>query len=313
VKLERLIAIIMMLLNKDQVNAKELAAIFEVSKRTIYRDIDTINQAGIPIVSFMGAEGGFGILDTYKINKNFFDELELGTLIQTLKNLNNTVHNSKYTLTLEKLETLQSKTSKAQPLQIPVNIDFTSWNSNNTDKEKVKFLTASINDKKVLTFDYINGNGEYTHRRIEPLSLLLKDFSWYLHGYCLDKDDFRLFKLKRMRNVKSTNTSFSRSAVPVEALDYLPDWYQSSEVIDIVLEFDAPVLAKIVDSFNEEQIQLRADHSGTVHFTAPFNNWLFELILGFGYFVKVLSPVLLQEEIRQQAGKLLSLYETEEN
>ena len=111
-KLERLLAIIVFLLNKKLVSAKELAEYFEVSQRTIYRDMDTINQAGIPIVSYMGAEGGFGILENYKLSKNFLDDYEINSLITTLKNINDTVNNKKISHTIEKLKNIKPEESK---------------------------------------------------------------------------------------------------------------------------------------------------------------------------------------------------------
>jgi predicted DNA-binding transcriptional regulator YafY len=218
-KMERLLAIIMLLLNRKQINAKELAEYFEVSQRTIYRDIDTINQAGIPIVSYMGAEGGFGIIENYKINKNFLDDYEISSLITALRNLNNTVNNKKISLTLEKLESMrpQKGMNCNNSNTIPINIDYNNWNSNNADKDKLKSLNKAIYEKRRIRFDYINTRGEYTHRVVEPLSLLLKDFSWYLHGYCRSREDYRLFKVKRMRAVHITEDIFTREAPPLEA------------------------------------------------------------------------------------------------
>ena len=309
-KLERLIAIIMMLLNRKQINAKELAEYFEVSQRTIYRDIDAINQAGIPIVSYMGADGGFGILENYKINKNFLDDYEINSLITALKNLNNTVNNKRISLTLEKLETLKpdKNTNRMNSNAIPINIDYNSWNSNNQDKEKLKSLNRAIYEKKIIDFDYINTKGEYTHRIVEPLSLLLKDFSWYLQGYCHSKEDYRLFKVRRMHTVIVTEDYFTREVPPLETLDYSEEWYKEKTVIDISLKFKAEARTRVVDSFNEEQIQLMQDGTIMVNFTAPDDNWLLELILGFGSNVEVIEPPQLRYLVRQKAIEICNIY-----
>jgi predicted DNA-binding transcriptional regulator YafY len=312
-KLERLLAIIMLLLNRKQINAKELAEYFEVSQRTIYRDIDAINQAGIPIVSYMGAEGGFGILENYKINKNFLDDYEINSLITALKNLNNTVNNRKISLTLEKLESMKPRKdiNSNNSNVIPINIDYNNWNSNNTDKEKLKVLNKAIYEKRIISFDYVNTKGEYTHRVVEPLSLLLKDFSWYLQGYCHSKEDYRLFKVKRMRMVNVTEDFFTREAPPLEALDYSEEWYKDKTVIDITLKFKIEARTRVVDSFNEEQIQFNEDGTTKVNFTAPEDNWLFELILGFGSQVEVVEPLQLRLLIRQKAIEISNIYKND--
>jgi predicted DNA-binding transcriptional regulator YafY len=312
-KLERLLAIIMLLLNRKQINAKELAEYFEVSQRTIYRDIDAINQAGIPIVSYMGAEGGFGILENYKINKNFLDDYEINSLITALKNLNNTVNNRKISLTLEKLESMKPRKdiNSNNSNVIPINIDYNNWNSNNTDKEKLKALNKAIYEKRIISFDYVNTKGEYTHRVVEPLSLLLKDFSWYLQGYCHSKEDYRLFKVKRMRMVNVTEDFFTREAPPLEALDYSEEWYKDKTVIDITLKFKIEARTRVVDSFNEEQIQFYEDGTTKVNFTAPEDNWLFELILGFGSQVEVVEPLQLRLLIRQKAIEISNIYKND--
>ena len=313
-KLERLLAIIMLLLNRKQINAKELAEYFEVSQRTIYRDIDAINQAGIPIVSYMGADGGFGILENYKISKNFLDDYEINSLITALKNLNNTVNNRKISLTLEKLENMKPRKdiSNNSSNAIPINIDYNNWNSNNTDKEKLKALNKAIYEKRRISFDYINTKGEYTSRTVEPLSLLLKDFSWYLHGYCRRKEDYRLFKVKRMRMLNVTEDFFTREAPPLESLDYSEEWYKDKKVINITLKFKVEARTRVVDSFNEEQIQFYEDGTAEVNFTAPEDLWLFELILGFGSQVEVIEPPHLRVLIRQKAVEISNIYKNDQ-
>lgn len=312
-KLERLLAIIMLLLNRDQINAKELAEYFEVSQRTIYRDIDTINRAGIPIVSYMGAEGGFGILENYKITKNFLDDYEINSLLSALKNLNNTINDKKISHTIEKLDNLKPDKNifSSNSKSIPINIDYNNWNSKNKDKDKLKNLNNAINEKRIISFEYVNKKGECTNRIVEPLSLLLKDFSWYLQGYCHGKEDYRLFKVKRMRMVKVTEDYFTRNAPPLEALDYLEEWYKDSTVINVILKFKAKMRARVFDSFNEDEIQLLEDGTIEVHFTYPEDNGLFELILGFGSQVEVIEPLELRAQILQRAVEICNLYKND--
>lgn len=312
-KLERLLAIVMMLLNRKQMNAKELAEYFEVSQRTIYRDIDAINQAGVPIISYMGAEGGFGIIETYKINENFLNENEINSIITALRNINNTVNNKKISHTLEKLEYISPHQNMRSELRnmIPINIDYNNWSSNYADKEKLKTLNKAIDEKRIINFNYINTKGEYTNRIVEPLSLLLKDFSWYLSGYCHSRDDFRLFKVKRMRKLNATETFFTRETLPLEALDYSEEWYKDKPVLNIILKFVPEAGMRVVDCFNEEQIMFNEDKTITVKFTMPEDIWLFELILGFGSQVEVIEPLNLRRLIRQKAIEINNIYKND--
>lgn len=312
-KLDRLLAIVMLLINRKHINAKELAEYFEVSQRTIYRDIDAINQAGIPIVSYMGAAGGFGIMENFKIDKNFLDEAEINTITTALRNINSTVSNKKISNTLEKLECLKHKNGENNKYinKFSINIDYNNWNSNNTDKQKLKILNRAIDEKRIINFDYINTKGEYIHRIVEPFSLLLKDFSWYLHGYCHIKKDYRIFKVKRMHKLNITDDLYSRDVPPLEMLDYQEKWYKDKPVHNIILKFAPNAKTRVVDSFNEEQIQFNDDGTTIVRFEFPEDDWLFELILGFGSYVEVIEPAYLRNLIRKKANEIANIYKND--
>lgn len=312
-KLDRLLAIVMLLINRKHINAKELAEYFEVSQRTIYRDIDAINQAGIPIVSYMGADGGFGIMENFKIDKNFLDEAEINTITTALRNINSTVSNKKISNTLEKLECLKHKNGENDKYinKLSINIDYNNWNSNNTDKQKLKILNKAIDEKRIINFDYINTKGEYIHRIVEPFSLLLKDFSWYLHGYCHIKEDYRIFKVKRIHKLNITYDLYSRDIPLLEMLDYQEEWYKDKPVHNITLKFAPNAKTRVVDSFNEEQIQFNDDGTTIVNFKFPEDDWLFELILGFGSYVEVIEPAYLRNLIRKKANEIFNIYKND--
>jgi len=312
-KLDRLLAIVMLLINRKHINAKELAEYFEVSQRTIYRDIDAINQAGIPIVSYMGAAGGFGIMENFKIDKNFLDEAEINTITTALRNINSTVSNKKISNTLEKLECLKHKNGENNKYinKFSINIDYNNWNSNNTDKQKLKILNRAIDEKRIINFDYINTKGEYIHRIIEPFSLLLKDFLWYLHGYCHIKKDYRIFKVKRMHKLNITDDLYSRDVPPLEMLDYQEEWYKDKPVHNIILKFAPNAKTRVVDSFSEEQIQFNDDGTTIVRFEFPEDDWLFELILGFESYVEVIEPAYLRNLIRKKANEIANIYKND--
>lgn len=309
-KIDRLLAIVMLLLNRKQANAKELADYFEVSQRTIYRDIEAINQAGIPIVSYMGSEGGFSIMENYRLNRNFLTEDEISSILTALKGINTTIGSRQIASTLEKIRGMlkESEAATSSESVFPIQLDYSSWNSSTADKDKLKMITKAIDEKRVIGFNYINTRGEEAYRLVEPLSLILKDFSWYLHGYCRSKNDYRLFKTKRMNKIDITKDYFTREVLPLGELNYRDEWCDNKPRLDIVLKFTAGVKMRVVDCFSYEQIQFNDDGTCIVSFTFPEDDWLFELILGFGSSVEVLEPEHLREVIRQKALEIVEIY-----
>lgn len=309
-KLDRLLAIVMLLLNKEQVNAKELAQYFEVSQRTIYRDIEAINQAGIPIVSYMGSDGGFGIMENYQLKKNFLTKDEISSVLTALKSINATISNRQISNTLEKIKGMlpDKDLSFANTSRFPIHVDYSSWNSNNDDKEKLKAINQAIDENRAIQFNYINTRGEDTHRIVEPLSLILKDFAWYMHGHCRMRNDYRLFKVKRMNGISITDDFFIREAQPVDELNFKEEWCDNKPLLNIVLKFLANAKVRVVDCFHYDQIQFNADGTSIVRFIFPEDNWLFELLLGFGSSVEVLEPLHLRQAIKTKALEIARIY-----
>lgn len=309
-KIDRLLAIVMILLNRNQANAKELADYFEVSQRTIYRDIEAINQAGIPIVSYMGSDGGFSIMENYQISKNFLTSEEISSILAALKGINTTIGNRKVSNTFEKIKGMlkDNEPSSSKAKSFPIHIDYSSWSSSAADKDKLKTINKAIDEKRVIGFNYINIRGEEAYRLVEPLSLILKDFSWFLHGYCHMKNDYRLFKIKRMNKIDLTKDFFTREFLPVEELSYMDEWSGDKPQLAIVLKFSANAKVRVVDCFHYDQIQFNVDGTCIVSFTFPEDEWLMELILGFGSSVEVLEPVHLRQVIKEKALEIAKIY-----
>ncbi len=309
-KLDRLLAIVMILLNRKQVNAKELAQHFEVSQRTIYRDIEAINQAGIPIVSYMGSDGGFSIMENYQIKKNFLTVDEIGSILTALKNINTTFGSRQISNTLEKIRGMLPEKDASTPGRnaFPVHIDYSSWSTSTADKDKLKIISSAIDEKRIVHFQYINIRGEEMHRIVEPLSLILKDFSWYLNGYCRTKNDFRLFKLKRMSDLALTEEIFTRDVAPIEELRYREDWDHDKILLSMVLKFKPSVKVRVLDTFPHDQIQFEEDGTSIVRFAFPQDDWLVAMLLGFGSDVEVLEPAHLRQLIGQKAMEIARIY-----
>ncbi|MEL7654391.1 MAG: YafY family protein, partial [Bacillota bacterium] len=193
-KLDRLVSIIVVLLRKEKVQAKELAEMFDVSVRTILRDVDAINLAGIPIVTYQGANGGIGIAEGYRLDRSVFTSDEMASILSTLKGLSGSLPGSKHEVLLEKFRNVISP-SQIELLNTKSNqliIDLSPWIGNDQLKERLKVLEKAISERKIAEFAYLDTLGSRTKRTVEPYSLILKGQNWYLYAWCKLRQDFRL-------------------------------------------------------------------------------------------------------------------------
>jgi len=220
-KVERLISIIMILLDKERIGAQELAEMFEVSTRTIYRDIDAINMAGIPIRSASGVGGGFEIMPQYKIDKKVFSTADLSALLMGLSGLSDIVRGDEIIHALAKVKSF-IPADKAKDIELKVNqicIDLSPWIGNGNTQPYLEIIKTALQESRVLTFDYIAHHGNKTARTVEPYQLVLKGSHWYLYGYCRTKNDYRLFRLSRMSKLQ-TEEAFTPRDYPNPQLEF---------------------------------------------------------------------------------------------
>jgi predicted DNA-binding transcriptional regulator YafY len=209
-KLERIIAIIMLMLRRKQVSALKLAQMFEVSLRTIYRDMETIGYAGIPLFSTPGPNGGYGIVDDYKIEKGLFTTGDIIAILTALQgtqsvyndtDIANAIVKIKGLFTEKELDTIEAKSRH-------ITIDHTPWFGMETLKVDVEEIISAITNKNVLKIMYTNYSGESSGRQIELYRLFLKNANWYLIAFCLSKQEFRVFKLSRISCLEILDTIF---------------------------------------------------------------------------------------------------------
>lgn len=305
-KLERLLAIIMLLMNRGRMTAKELAEHFEVSTRTIYRDLEVINQAGIPIVTYQGANGGVGIMETFKVDRQVVTPDELLSIVAALKGVNSTLDDRQLQNIEEKMKTLIPQGAKGLWDERIV-IDFSSWGSNAVTREKVKLLRKAMEEEKVVHFFYTNAQGVAKDRVIEPEKLILKGYMWYLFGYCRMRQDHRLFRLSRMRDLRMGSERFVLRPLPVSED---PGGLENRGVhyIHLVLRFSPRVRVRVEDFFETEQVEVQDDGSLIVRVSYPEDEWVYGTVLSYGCDVEVLEPPHLREIICMRALRMLELY-----
>lgn len=309
-KIDRLLSIIVILLNKDNITAKELANRFEVSVRTIYRDIETINLSGIPIVSNQGRDGGFSILDNYKMNHQLLTLDDMTSIVVALKNIGNFSDNKHIDLTIDKISNIVPKDKKEEFTYhfnelIICDLPW-GYRANSEDKEKYKIIYEGIIKEKLLDIGYINRDGDITERRIEAMSLVLKGLNWYVFSYCHLRNDYRFFKLSRIHKVKLLEESFNRREVSYE--DFKNKNIYKNNMVDLVLKFSPEVQQRVGEFLHEENIKIDENGYIVVRISFPEDEWVYSMILSYGEFVEVLEPHYIKEIIKDRAQKIYEKY-----
>lgn len=304
-KIDRLIGITMYLLNRKVVTSRELADKFEVSIRTIVRDVESLNMAGIPITSLTGTNGGYEILDSFKLNKQITNMDDYLYIITALKGMCSAYDNKKFEATFEKL----LATSKYQNGKQRLFLDFSVAKEDENIPEYIKMLEGAISAEYMVEFDYTDSENKTKHRVIEPLALTYKWYAWYLFGYCTYKDTYRIFKLNRISNIFITKRSFIRKQSNIEEL-LEAQWNNDSRMYwDIKLMCKSEVKIPVMEYLRGEIIEEHenGDFIISLHYPENERMW-FSLLLGFGDKVKVLEPQELKDRLIKKAYEIQNLY-----
>lgn len=304
-KIERLISMIYMLLNNEIVSASELAEKYQVSQRTIYRDIDTICAAGIPVVSYQGASGGYGIMETYKMDKSLLNSFDISTILTMLKGLSDVFPDEQTMETVRKLQTV-----RPDGAQSGMTLEIDSWGSS---KETLRLLKSAIKSRKVIYTEYISIKSERTYRTLEPVCLIYKNHTWYLYAYCRTRRDYREFRLSRMNNMKVLPEQYhTQHAIPDQRQDAYNRMENEAEY-DVIIRFSPRALARALDFFNgrEKEKSYNADGSMTVTLQLRSREeyqWLLPIILSFGEDAELEGPADWRDRIKAILENILAKY-----
>lgn len=300
----RLFDIIYILLNQERITAKALSARCEVSIRTIYRDIDRLSQAGIPIYTQKGAGGGVGLLSDFVLNKVLLDQKERETVLQALETMAAVNIETRNVDVLQKLSAFFGKISEPW-----LAIDLSTWYE--TSDQCFELLKHAIFDTKCVRFNYFNSKGDLSTREVEPMQLVFKSMNWYLKGYCLIKSDFRLFKLSRMTQLKVSSQQFTRREMVATAHPFVDP--REIETVHLVMEVVAAVGYRVYDDFPLDSISKLASGRLLVDGEFPRGKWLISYILSLGDAAKVLSPASLKKDLLETVESMRQLYHEQTN
>ena len=293
----RLFRVLYYILEKEKVTANELADKFEVSVRTIYRDIDSISSVGVPIFTTQGKGGGIKIDNEFILNKSLFDTNEKEQIIAALQGLEKTNEAYKSELITKLSALFKIKNSNW------IEIDFTSWGSNNTYQDLFNALKTVIINKNIIFFLYNSSKGEKINRKVKPIRLLFKEQDWYLYAFCLLRNNFRYFKLSRIKDLEVLAINYEdnfENVVLKKELKY-------ENIVNIKLKFDKSVAFRVYDEFNEA---IEEDEKANlyVEIKIPNNYKLYNYIFSFGSNVEILEPKEIRNQFKNMINEIAKKY-----
>lgn len=299
-KIDRLIGILAILLQQERVTAPFLAEKFEVSRRTINRDIEDLCKAGIPLVTTQGQNGGIAIMEGYSMDKTLLTSSDMQTILAGIRSLDSVSGTSRYQQLMDKLALGNSQILASNH---DIVIDLSSWYKTSL-APKIELIQSAISRKEWLEFDYYGPGGE-GRRTIEPYTLLFKWSSWYLWGYCRERSDYRLFKLNRMLDLKMTGQLFEARMLPEMNLNADRIFPENIEAVAV---FDPCVKWRLIDEYGVDSFSERED--GMLVFRSGFmeKESLFGWLLGFGTSVELVEPLALREEFSAVVGNIMKKY-----
>ncbi|MDR3121596.1 MAG: YafY family transcriptional regulator [Clostridiales bacterium] len=299
-QINRLLGIVFFLLNKGGATAGELAARFEVSQRTILRDVDTLSAAGIPVYTLQGKGGGVALMENFVIDRAAVSDEEQDEILFALQSLT-AAGQADYTQILTKLRALFDKAETDW-----IEVDFSRWGHGKTDKPRFEILKRAIIKRQAVQIIYAGSYGETASRKVYPLKLVFKSKAWYLQAWCPQKEDYRTFKNSRMLSVEPLPESFEGESFEPPPIEL--DAPVSAQMINLKLRF-APCLAyRVFDEFDMSEVTRSPDGSFGVEVNLPEDAWLYGFLLSCGVYVQVLEPQSVKERLLAEIEKLRKFY-----
>lgn len=285
----RLFRIVYYLLNKGRATASELAEKFEVSVRTIYRDVDALSGAGIPIYAETGRNGGIHLMHDFVLDKAVLSEEEKLEILTALQSIN-TVQNVEDSQTLQKLFALFHIDSGNW-----LEVDFSRWGNEESDDKKFELLKSAILHRQSVKLHYANSYEKIRERIVWPCKLAYKSKAWYLKAFCMEKQDWRIFKLNRILDLEPLNEHFPPLDFP-KTSDH-----SGVKCQEIMLRFPKDMAYRVYDEFDKTQIKRQETGDYIVSAKMPEDAWLTGFLLSFGTRVEILSPARLKSILAEQA------------
>lgn len=305
-KYQIMLKILTQLLSKRKITAREIAERYEISVRSVYRYLEELTVCGVPLDVSRGRYGGITVADTYKLPTGYFTREEYAATINALNAMASQISDKNIISAREKLESRQKCERTGTSVSGNIIVDGGTWGDTKRFSDKMQVVEQAVNEGKSLLIDYISREGEHSKRVIDPHVLIFKKNVWYVYAFCHTKQNFRTFKIGRIRSAVFTETTFekreiSRSEIP---LDF---YYTSDKLINVTLEIAKNSLADAEEWLGIDNIEPRGN-SFISDVTLPDDSQLVGKILSYGGAVKVLSPLDLKEKVISAAQKIKDIY-----
>lgn len=299
-KIDRLMGIILHLLKNGKTSAAQLASKFEVNTRTIMRDIDTLCQAGIPITSAYGVNGGYEILDTYVLDKHLGNERDYKNIINALRSMASAYKNKTIQETIDKITLLTENKETA------IELDLGAAHENVDTNALISTLEKAVNAQRTVQFLYTNNANASHIVSVEPVGVVYKWYNWYLIGYSTKHEDYRMYKLVRMEALSVTEQSITRKHSLSKVME---EWSDTQQITEIRAIGSAQIKIKCREYLNIEITREfeNGDFEFCIHVPQNETFW-FGVLLSFGNKVKVLEPQSIIDKISQTCEEVLSIY-----
>lgn len=302
-KVDRLLGILTILAQNKRVKAKELAERFEVSLRTIHRDIEYICMAGIPVVTYPGGNGGISIAEGFALDKSLLTHNEMKDIILGLKGINSIMSGSQINTLLSKLS---PESNRYISLKDDIIIDLASHYKSSL-APKINLLRQAISDKQIVEFEYYSKNGQ-TRRELEPYFITFKWSAWYVFGYCRLRKDFRLFKLNRIINLELTNCNYIPREVAQDKLDLEAFYMTPGRRKYATLILDRSLEYIMVDEYGQDSYEILDDKCIIAKWDYINEGEMVKTILSLGSGAKTIDPPELVDAVKREAEKIFFQY-----
>ena len=299
-QISRLFEIVYLLLERRSVTARELAERFEVSPRTIYRDVDALAQAGIPVYADRGQGGGIRLMEQFVLNKSLLSVKERRELLASVQGMQ-AVREEEVQPLLEKLSSLFGAEREDW-----IEVDFSPWTSSGELGKYFQLLKEAILNRQVVCFSYSAANGSTVERTAEPHRLFFRGYDWYLLAWCRIRSDFRYFKLPRMRGLATLPEHFEKRNIPERESAY----EQPDSQIELTVRASPRMAYRVYDEFPPDFWEKEENGSFLIRFAMPQNEWLYSYLLGYGPELEVIAPPQVREELLERAEKILKNYKS---
>lgn len=308
-RIDRMLGITVMLLGRDRVTARELADRYEVSIRTVYRDIEAIQQAGIPVVSLPGNGGGYALMENYRIDRRLLTFEDMMAILTALRGARSVLADPGMESAMDKISSLipRDRAYDTQSHFEQFVIDYHPWGQGEKQQERFRRIHEAIVARCLLEMTYRNLRGETVTRTIEPMTLFFKGYSWYLFAYCRTKKDFRVFRLTRVISLNETGETFERRQGSYRDME-------SAELdvppVHLIMRFAPEARLRVEELFDWDEISTLNDGFLQVEVYWPEDEWVYSTILSYGELIEVVEPLHIRREIEKKAQKMMKLHQS---